>query len=486
MSLSVLIDGVERKQSIDQESLEVEDNLTSQVDVCQFTVTHYRVSDWTPAVGSEIVVYDGTTKAFGGYIVNIESIIEGAGVITYKVTAKDYTYLMDGKIVFKEYTNVTVESIIADIVSTFLPAGFTTTHVSTTGVTVTYIIFNYEQPSKCLQALADLIGYDWYVDSSKDIHFFDRQVGETAAFNLIDTDGNYLFNTLQIKEDNTQLRNVIYVRGGEYAGDSRSDKVGTGDGTTTAFPLPYRYNATPTVTAGGVSKTVGVDFLDNPASFDSLWNYQEKVIKFTVAPASGAIIVTGVPMIAVIVKSQTGPSIAANGTFEYLVLDKTIVSKEAARLRAQAEMDDYAYSVKDAQFDTYNTGLRSGQKINIQSDKRGINIDFIITRVVSKIRTEDTFMYSVTCSTVRNFGIISFLQKQLVDVNRKVGVIKQEGEIMDIISNLENIDTFTVTDHLLYTVLNSPDTWYAGPYYPTSDSDRVRAPYADTHVILRV
>jgi hypothetical protein len=262
--------------------------------------------------------------------------------------------------------------------------------------------------------------------------------------------------------------------------------VGTGDGTTLAFKLPYRYDTKPTVTVGGASKTVGVDFLDNPASYDCLWNYQEKVLKFATAPASGDVLVTGTPMIVVLVKASLGASIVANGTYEYVVVDKTIITKAAARQRAQAEMEDYGFAIKDASFETYVSGLRSGQKINIASTIRGLNQDFIITRVTSRMRTENAFAYEVECSTVRKTGIISFLQKQIGDTNKKVGVFKNEGEIIDVAINIEDIDTYAGSDSILRAIIDSPPTWVTGPYYPTSDSDRLRAPYTDAGACLRV
>jgi len=484
MDISVLIAGTERKDNIDRESFQKEDNLTSEVDTLEFSTKKYGAGTWKPEVGDEALAYDGAVKKFGGHIVEVEETVESAGIVVYRAICKDYSHIMDGKLVFKEYKNYDVEDIIADIVATFLPAGFTTTNVGTTGITLSYILFNYEQPTKCLQTLAELIGWDWYVDQDKDIHFFDRSVGETAPFNLDDTGGKYIFNSLTIKEDDTQIRNVIYVRGGEYAGDSRSDKVGAGDGTTKSFKLPYRYDTEPTVTVGGVAKTVGEDFVDNPASYDCLWNYQEKVLKFATAPASGDVVVTGTPMVQVLIKAQLGASISQNGTFEHVIIDKTIITKAAARQRAQADLEDYGFAIKTASFKTYESGLRSGQKINIQSAIRGINQDFIITRVTARIRTETTFEYDVECSTIRNTGMVAFLQNQIAETNKKVGIFKNEGEVLDTVISIEDIDTYAATDSLLRVVKDDPPLWVIGPYTITSDSDRHRVPIIDSGWVL--
>ena len=479
MSISVLINGVEHKSDIDRDSFQNEDNLTAQVDTFEFATKMFGTGTFKPEVGDEVVVYDGAVKKFGGNIVEVEESVDSAAIIVYRATCKDYTHAMDGTKVKQIFTNALVETIVAAII----PAGFTGTHVSATGITIKYISFDYANVSDCLTELANLIGWDWYVDSNKDVHFFDRSVGEAAAFNLADTNGNYIFDSLKIKDDDSQIRNVVYVRGGEYAGDSRSDKVGTGDGAILSFNLPYKYDSLPTVTVNGVAQTVGIDGLNDPASYNCLWNYNGKTLVWATAPASGVILVTGKPMIRIICKAQIGASISANGIREFVVKDNTIITRETARQRAQAELEDYAFTLKTANFTTYTSGLRSGQKINIQSTIRTIDQDFIITRVTAKMRTIDTMEYDVECSTVREIGLIDYLKRIAIAEDKKLAPYTNENEVIDMAITLEDIDTYTGTDALLRAILNSPPTWVCGPYYPTSDADRTRMPYCDTGAV---
>lgn len=428
-------------------------------------------------------------------IIKVTESIRGK-LISYDVECSDYTYTLNRKLVFDTYESMAVEDIVTDIISTYT-TGFTVANVQASGVTLEYILFNYKKPSDCIQQLAELIGFDWYIDYNKDIHFFPKTTGEVAPFDLTDTNGNYVFNSLEVNDDNKQIRNIVYVRGGEYVGDSRSDKVGTGDGTTKSFKLPYRYDVSPTVTVGGVGKTVGVDFIDDPTSFDCLWNYQEKVIKFNSAPGSGDVVVTGSPLIVVLVKAKNSASVATYGEHEWVVVDKLIKTKEAARQRAQAEFTDYALPIKKATFKTARNGLRSGQHINIQSDIRTLNQDFTINKVITTTKTPERLDYKIECSTARVIGIVEFLMKQIDDTNKKVGVFRQEGEVLDITINLEDIDTMTFAEELHFNqtldrislvtldtmvvgetlirmIKDSPPTWVYAPYFPASDADRKR------------
>jgi len=499
--ISILVNGSEKRDYIDWKSFKKEDIITSQVDTLNFTAISYQGRIWKPVVDSEIIVYDGADKIFGGIIVKVQETIEGK-LLNYDVQCIDYTYLLDRKLVFDTYDDHLVEDIVAHIIADYAPT-FTGNHVEATGITLEYILFNYKKPSDCLKELAELIGYDYYIDYNKDIHFFSKAVGETTPFDLTDTNGNYVFNSLEIVDDTKQLKNIVYVRGGEYVGDSRTDKVGAGDNVTKIFKLPYRYDVMPTVTVGGGAPlNVGVDFLDDPATHDCLWNYQEKVLRFATAPVTGDVLVTGTPLVTVIVKAKNSASVSVYGNYEFVIVDKLIKTKEAARQRAQAEFIDYALPIKNATLKTNRSGLRSGQRINIQSDIRTLNQDFTITKVVSKTITPDRFEYEVSASTARVMGIIEFLQKQIDDTNKKIGVMRQEGEVLDVLMDLTgidtmtfsetlklndpdfkldlmSIDTMTIGETLIRIIKDSPPLWVYGGYFPVNDADRKRPAFYD-------
>jgi hypothetical protein len=496
------IAGNNKTSLVDWKTFKIQSVITNQVDTLTFALVVHSDSYYKPDLEDEVIVNDGGTKIFAGNIIKVDEQVEGGKLLSYGIYCQDYSHLMDKKLVFDTYENEEIADIVRDILATYCP-GFSDTNVDDTGTTLEYILFNYEQPSKCIQKLAELIGYDWYVDWDKDIHFFNKQIGEAAPFDLDDTGGKYVFDSLMVKEDDSQLRNVVYVRGGEYVGDSREDKVGTGDGVQKSFNLPYRYDATPTVTVGGAAKTVGVDFIDDPLSFDCLWNYQEKVMKFNTAPVAGDIKVTGLPLIPVLIKAKRGSSVNTYGEVEHVIIDKTLKTKQLARQRAEAEFNDYALPVKNASFITKEAGLKSGQKINIQSSIRHIDNDFTIEKVITTMRTPASgFFYSVEASTGRSLGIINFLQKQIEDTNKKVGVFKQEGEVLDIIVDLEDIDSITISEEikindathildletidsviisedLLRAVIDSPPTWVFAPYFPINDGDRKRPAFFD-------
>jgi hypothetical protein len=121
-----------------------------------------------PQIGDDIYVYytiNGVKRIiFGGTLVTSEPVVSGGVLLLYQMTAADWGFQFDSKVVKKNYAGMDPHDIVVDLVSTFCPAGFTTTHVQTGNFLVSTIQFNYQQPSKCLESLAKQIGWDWYID----------------------------------------------------------------------------------------------------------------------------------------------------------------------------------------------------------------------------------------------------------------------------------------------------------------------------------
>jgi len=210
---------------------------------------------------------------------------------------------MDKLLVVETYEDKTVNFIINDILTKYLPAGFTDVNVNAP-ILVSYIAFNYEQPTQCLQQLASLVGYDWYVDYEKDIHFFYKGTN-VAPYSLTDTNGNYFFNSLVLRKNIKNLRNVIYVRGGNFYGDPFTEEQDA-DGKTKVFTHGYKYKNI-VVKKNTVPLNIGIDNLNDPALYDALYNFQEKALKFpdgSIPIAGDTIEVTGNPQLPIIIKKK--------------------------------------------------------------------------------------------------------------------------------------------------------------------------------------
>lgn len=488
--IQVLINGTDRTSEIVKQSLQVEQILGAQRDTAKFSYKKYGSKSYTPAVLDTVVVYDGSTKIFGGRLVKIgEKFLNDAAGLTYNFECVDYSFDLDSLLVSQSYSSMTVNAIIADILTNFA-TGFTGVNVDC-NITIGKIVFNQVPISQCLKRLADMVKFDWYVDPDKDLHFFSKYTN-TAPFNLTDTSGNYINQTLERKIDGTQIANQVKVRGGEYEATSYQDIITVNGNTQLSFKLPYKFsNLTVQLDTGGgyVSKTVGIDFIDDFTTKDVLYNYNDQTIRFAAALADGnKIKFAGNPKVRVLAVASDPASIASYGVKEKIIEDSSIEDLNTARKRAIAELSAYKDQQNEARFDTYTSGLRAGMVINLNSSRRSANVDFIIRSVKFQTLKPDTYIYSVELVTTKKFDLTELLQSllqpddlQLSD-SETVETIKTDLATITVTESItvgtavtDNI-TVSVTENLQKDPLGAgvEPTWVLGDYFPSSISDTKR------------
>lgn len=479
--ITININSTDHTEDVEYQSVQLNRALTSQIDTLRFKVVR-KGAGFKPELMQDVEIWEDATQLFGGQIVEMNETVEGKDVETFECTAKDYSFDMDRNMVIASYEEMTVEEIIDDINTNFLPAGYDIANV-VCPIEVNYIAFNYEYPSKCLQQLAELVSYDWYVDQDKKIFFFSK-TANVAPFDLTDDNENYYYNSLVLKKDIKSLRNTIIVRGGTYKGESTSETQ-IADGTALIYKQGVQYSEV-FVNVNSVAQTVGVDYLDDPASFDCLYNFQEKFVRFKAGtlPAVGLEVeVGGLPHIPVIVKVKDPVSVAEFGAFEYKIVDKSIITKEGARLRAKAEIAAWANEINEGGFETKTGGLEVGQKINVQSTIRGTDQDYVISRISSSLTNGQEFLHKITLVTTRTYGMVEFLQGLLIAKDKEITINKDEvldevesvNEEMTISEEIEIAqvhnpiaETITVGDSATVQALDYDVEFVAGPQAPSS------------------
>jgi hypothetical protein len=490
MSITVKINTVDQTVNIQQNSVMVEQNLTHEVDTARFKVFQSPNRALSPAYDDDVEIYDGSSKIFGGKIINVQTRpISGPSGFIYDVDCVDHTYDMDKILASKTYESQTIKQIIDDLISTY-PSGFTSNNVSS-NFTVEKIVFNQVPISTCLKRLADIVNYDWYVDEDKDVHFFPRY-SNTAPFTLTDTNGNYVYKSLKRLTDGSQVINRVKVRGGEYDGSLYTDRITVSGSESKSFKLPYRFaNLGVTLDPDGTPavQNVGIDFVDDFTTDDVLYNFQEKTIRFENPLSDGDVIeFSGNPKVPVFTVSEDTESIATYGKIEKLVRDNSIESNSVARRRANAELYKYAEPVIDARFSTYTSGLRAGMLITLQSDQQGIDDELLIKKIRFYMRDHTTFMYDVELVSTQRYSFITLLQKLLEPEPRPGDESETSEEIWldtqiitiseeyDVVNPVEDNQVVEVQENYELDPLGAGvnATYVVGPYAPSSQSDTKR------------
>lgn len=456
MAIVVTIDGNDRTGSVVFNTLRKTDNLNQQVDLLTFKVRKYGSLTYVPELGDEVTVEKDSTTIFGGVIVRVTETVKAAHILEYMVECADYSHYLKRQIVTERYENTTIATIIEDLIDNYTDDGFTYDNVVGTQ-SVASISFNRLTVADCIQKLADALSYSWYVDYDKDIHFFPKNT--EAGPSLSDSSENYIYNSLEIVEDLTQVRNSVLVQGGEAVSDTPRTELFSGDGTRTTFALANKYDSLPTVEVGGSPQTVGVDFLDDDGSFDCMWNFNEKYIRFTAGNEPGAgtnnVEVSGTYLFPIVVSVPSPASQAEFGLYQFAITDKSIRSQNEAIERAYAELQSYQNELYEGEFRTYEDGFRSGQVINIASTQRSKNIDVLIQSVSAAMRDPEgnQFEYLVRFATLKSIGIIDYLQNQL----RSKEVIVDDRET--ILSFFPLTDTVTSSDDITTSTSEGPYEW---------------------------
>ena len=324
MDFRITVDGNNRTSLIKYPSLKIKETQDAKAGTCDFRYEKYGSRTWIPTMEDEIFVYDddrASLKMFAGRIIAVKPKLTKSETIEYTIKCKDWNVDLDkGDFIAQTYTLQTVQQIIDDII----PGGFTTTNVDG-GYIVDQIKFNYKHVSEAIQMLADLVGFKWYVDYDKDIHFF-AKYKKSAPFDVVDNSPNVIGGSVVVDLNNSQLRNKVYVFGGEYVGNSRTENY-DGDGSQKTFPLGNKFSEKPTVTVNGVPQNVGTDplevFADGPP-YDCLWNFQEKFLIFSSAPTAGhTVATTGTPLVPLATQQESPSSIGSFGVRSYKIKNKS-------------------------------------------------------------------------------------------------------------------------------------------------------------------
>lgn len=482
MAVTITLGGVDRSSIITMKSINKKDAINNRVDTLSFDILYSSTQTFRPTPSVEVIMTDGSDRIFGGRVNAVSASSLSNGTVMYHVECIDYSYDLDRVLVNEEYANMTVDAVIADILTNYT-TGFTDTNVNC-GLMITKVVFDRVTVTAAIQQLAQFTGYSWYIDYYKDIHFF-HTTSELAPFNITDDNGKVIDGTLDVSTDMSQIRNRVFIKGGEIVGSSRTETF-NGDGVKMSFVLANHFSTVPTVTVGGVSKTVGIDYLDNEADFNCFWDFNQNYIRFKsdTIPASGTnnISVTGLPLYNLVVQVEEPDSIAQYGIFEYSLVDKTLKSREQAVSLAKSQLLAYQMGLIEGGFETYEPGLRSGQVIYITSTLLDKDEGFIIQSVGMKILSNSRKVYTVKLATLRSNSLVQFLIDMLSAGDKLIedkGTVVVEKTVfpLETISIVETIDintndypapeTVGIADSATVQALDYALTFVAGPYAPT-------------------
>lgn len=262
------------------------------------------INDW-----DEVIIKAGITSAtvtvWGGYVTrqSKEPASEmGGNVVINTLDCQSYAIRLVTTQPIEATFNDDVAGdptqdydIVGELVNTYLPTFYDSGSISgLSAVVISYIAFTGDNLRQALQKVVNLTRKEYGVTPDKKVYYRPAGGGTTYAYKLSETPDGVTTYPLRGKPvydiDSIDLRNKIRVVGGWTYSEIVTDSW-SGNGSNKIFSLTHKPSVVINVTVSGVDQHVGIDFVDDPADFDVLVNYDTAKLKFTVAPASFAPIV---------------------------------------------------------------------------------------------------------------------------------------------------------------------------------------------------
>lgn len=458
MSVVIKKNSSDISSSIDHTSVNLVQVLTKEVGQFQFNIKNFS-GKATCVLGDQIDIYENSVHIFGGTVTDIENVIVGGILLATQYSCNDWSFRLNSKLVVKTYTSVDASIIIADILTNFTDGTYTTNNVQS-GSIVSSIQFNYEQVTVSIEKLAKQIGWEWYVDPDKDVHFFPPTVTANAPYIIDDTSGNLEWSTLDIDQSLVNMKNSVYVLGGTYQKVFTSGNtvdVYLTDGTKTVFPVAYPYIAsTVAVLLAGSPQTIGTDQVTDPATKQVLYNLAGRFVRFTSVPTTGQVVnVSGTAELPILAHVQNNSAVAVFGEIQDVIIDQHLKSIAEAQQRATALIAQYGAPVYSIKFSTLKTGFVVGQTVFISSTIFGTSkLPVIIKRITGKMYSPNQMHYDIECVGTEQVNFIDIMKLLLMQGNANTTIPANTIlEVLLLVSeNIASSDT-----------LNTPTTT-TGPY----------------------
>lgn len=345
MARRLFIGGINRWSDYRRGTLSIDQVLTYQIDACNF-----RIKGEKPLQGTEVIIEDDALGRLFAGIIDQVKLVYNKPPLVWQVDCQDYTLQMDKKLVAETYQGWTADAIARDMLSKYYP-DFSTAGIRAGAPVVesTGADFSYKRPSECMKWLCDYIGWHWYVDYLKVVHFFEpSDLSAPAPISL--TPGGQFAN-FSVNIEHQGLRNRVYVLGGTMLSDPQTIQW-MADGIARQWVVPWVPHEA-TLKVGEVSKTVGIESVDEEYNFDYMLNKNDKYLRCsvqTVKPVQGATMALtarqDIDVIAMVEDLESQAAIAAieggDGAYEHSITDDSLISIAAAEAAGMADLREWA------------------------------------------------------------------------------------------------------------------------------------------------
>lgn len=458
MARTLLVNGVNRWPDYVRGSLQIEKALTYMSDACKFELRGAQPNEYDTVLVSDSSL--ATPDLFGGLIQQVEGNTRLDKVLEWTCDCDDYAAQLARAQVVEDYSGYTAGTMLIDIITKYVDPGFTYS-IETGSPTIERMIFNYVSVPEAFKKICDYIGWHWLITPGKVIKVFNPLLLLTAA--PITIEAGAMFTNLKHSVDVSSLANKVRVLGGKYASNVLTWDF-PGDGVSRQWPIPFDVVDITAITVGGVTKTIGLDGVDDESTVDFLYSTADndkhlKCSAGTTTPAAGATIVASHRIwLKVIIEVNDAASQAAvaaiqgnNGEYQYTMTDTNLITIEAAKAAGNAYLLDNGNPKVTGSFDTETTGWEPGQIVTINLASRGISGDYMVQKVNMKPRPAGHGWDTTVTFGGRLLGVADWLAALVSDQRSK-----EVASTETLYKYASATETITITDTLTLTPRTRP------------------------------
>jgi len=469
---------VPREAPTDRElpALEITQEMGRVIDTCVFGLrdaSALTIQEWDEV----IITNDAETETyFAGYLIYYEAT-PVAVEVDYICECLDYAAVFEKSIINQEWEDIADNTILANIRSNAEP-DLTAFDFSTNVINlapVPRLRLARRTVRAALDELADRVGAEWYVDYSKNLHWFSAQSGD-APFELNDAPdltNDYPVSNLRQMVDGQEVINRVTVVGSDYlSGDSTHEYEGNNQQVRFNLPYFYREPTTGTIlidknTGSDVSpswsaQTVGIKYLDDDASpaKDVLFSHKEKFVEFASAPPdlNRAWRITARYQIPLRTRARSNDSFDTYGQwFEGVIVDDDIKDKTEAQNRGKYYLASQAMAKTVFTCFVHEPGLRAGQIVKLTDSTLDVEGLYLIRRLTRRFPGGG---YVVDELELGDYIADLFDLMAQIARNMAGKVEWRDDEILDEL--LQYFETLTLSESTSVAATSAPYTWSGG------------------------
>jgi hypothetical protein len=469
--MQILISNIDRTDKVRIGSIEIEDAINER------SMARLQLVDTSMSLdlvdGQPIQIYDDSAiLIFAGFLLFPKKYVPITdNAIFFDLECVDNHLIADRFLVAKTYLNTSAQDIANDLYYTYLePEGVTIGAID--GVSLfpsselfpsdtlfpfssTVILEQASFPrvgtvSDAMNELAEITGYQWYIDYDKKFYFAPRTFFN-APFDIIDTSA---IVNVQVRQDKSQYRNRQYIRGGRSETDliTLEKPTPNPDGVSRTFITRFPVASKPQIFINSVevnAADIGINGIDTGKRYYYVYN-QNTIVQDdaeTILSGGDVIEVTYRGLVSLALVAQNSAAIAerasvegGSGVYERIDVDEAISSRQEALDIANGKLTKYSKILREITYDTFTPGLAAGQLQNVNLTQYGISsTDFLIDNIqISEIEssvTNKTFIFTVHAIDGETFGGWQKFYRDLLRQNLKTSIREDEFLVV-----LESID----------------------------------------------